>query len=94
MPLITVIITLVVIGILLWLINTYIPMDGKIKQILNVVVVICVVIWLLNVFGVIGGVTYRSPCRKSIEEVRRAFCRRHHKQTHETNPEASSSETL
>jgi hypothetical protein len=56
MPLISVVITLIVIGILLWLVNSYIPMDGKIKQILNIVVVICVVIWLLNVFGVIGGV--------------------------------------
>jgi hypothetical protein len=55
MPLIDVIITLIVVGILLWLVNTYIPMDGKIKQILNIVVVICVVIWLLDVFGVIHG---------------------------------------
>ena len=39
---------------LLWLINAYIPMDGKIKKILNVVVVICVVVWLLSVFGVIS----------------------------------------
>jgi 1-acyl-sn-glycerol-3-phosphate acyltransferase len=54
MPLITVVITLIVIGVLLWLINTYIPMDGKIKQILNIVVVICVVIWLLYAFGVIN----------------------------------------
>ncbi len=54
MPLISVVITLIVIGVLLWLINTYIPMDGKIKQILNVVVVICVVIWLLYAFGVIN----------------------------------------
>ena len=57
MPLINVIVTLIVVGILLWLINTYIPMDGKIKQILNVVVVICVVIWLLHVFGLINGGT-------------------------------------
>ncbi len=55
MPLITVIITLVVVGLLLWLINTYIPMDGKIKQILNIVVVICVIVWLLHVFGVLNG---------------------------------------
>jgi len=48
------VITLVVIGVLLWLVNTYIPMDGKIKQILNVVVVICVVVWLLSAFGVLG----------------------------------------
>jgi hypothetical protein len=54
MPLISVAITLVVIGVLLWLVNTYIPMDGKIKSLLNGVVVICVVVWLLAVFGVIG----------------------------------------
>jgi Fe2+ transport system protein B len=48
------VITLIVVGVLLWLVNTYIPMDGKIKQILNVVVVICVVIWLLSAFGVLG----------------------------------------
>ena len=49
------ILTLVVVGVLLWAVNTYIPMDGKIKQILNVVVVILVIIWLLNVFGVLRG---------------------------------------
>lgn len=54
MPLISVVITLIVIGVLLWLVNTYIPMDGKIKQILNIVVVICVVVWLLYAFGVIN----------------------------------------
>lgn len=51
---ISLIITLIVVGVLLWLVNTYIPMDGKIKQILNVVVVICVVVWLLSAFGVLG----------------------------------------
>ena len=62
MSLISLIITLVVVGVLLWLINTYMPMDGKIKKILNVVVVICVVIWLLSVFGVIGqSGTIRVP---------------------------------
>jgi hypothetical protein len=54
MSLISLIVTLIVIGILLWLVNSYIPMDGKIKKILNVVVVICVVVWLLSVFGVLG----------------------------------------
>jgi hypothetical protein len=54
MSLVTIVITLIVVGVLLWLINTYIPMDGKIKKILNVVVVIVVVLWLLNVFGVMG----------------------------------------
>jgi len=51
---INLLITLIVIGVLLWLVNTYIPMDAKIKQILNVVVVICVVVWLLSAFGVLG----------------------------------------
>ena len=55
MPLINLVITLIVVGVLLWLVNTYIPMDGKIKQILNLVVVIAVVIWLLQAFGVIGS---------------------------------------
>jgi len=49
------VITLIVVGVLLWLVNTYIPMDGKIKKILNVVVVICVVIWLLYAFGVLNN---------------------------------------
>ena len=55
MPIISVLITLVVVGVLLWLVNTYIPMDGKIKNILNVVVIILVVLWLLSVFGVFAG---------------------------------------
>ena len=54
MSLISLVVTLIVVGILLWLINAYIPMDGKIKRILNVVVVICVVVWLLSAFGVVG----------------------------------------
>ncbi|MBK1618208.1 hypothetical protein CKO42_07070 [Lamprobacter modestohalophilus] len=54
MPLITLIVTLVVVGVILWLINNYLPMDGKIKKILNVVVVIIVILWLLSVFGLIA----------------------------------------
>ena len=53
MPLLTIVIVLIVVGVLLWLVNTYIPMDGKIKKILNIVVVICVVVWLLFAFGVL-----------------------------------------
>ena len=53
MSLISLIVTLIVIGVLLWLVNNYIPMDGKIKKILNIVVVICVVVWLLYVFGIL-----------------------------------------
>jgi len=55
MPLMNVVITLLVVGVLLWLINTYVPMDAKIKSILNIVVVIAVVIWLLQAFGLIGN---------------------------------------
>ena len=54
MSLISLVVTLIVVGVLLWLVNNYIPMDGKIKKILNVVVVICVVIWLLYAFGIIS----------------------------------------
>ena len=54
MPLLTVVVTLIVIGVLLWLVNTYIPMDGKIKSILNAVVVVAVVTWLLYAFGVLN----------------------------------------
>ena len=52
-PLITVVITLGVVGVLLWLVNRFIPMQGQIKGILNAVVVIAVVLWLLKVFGLL-----------------------------------------
>lgn len=55
MSLVSLVVTLIVIGVLLWLVNNYIPMDGKIKQILNAVVVIFVVLWLLSVFGLLGN---------------------------------------
>jgi type IV secretory pathway TrbD component len=55
MSLFSVLIAIVVVGVLLWLINTYLPMDGKIKGILNVVVVIVLVLWLLSAFGVLGS---------------------------------------
>lgn len=55
MSLINLVIVLVVVGVLLWLINTYLPMDAKIKNILNIVVVIVVVVWLLQAFGVLGS---------------------------------------
>lgn len=57
MPLMNLIITLAVVGLLLWLINSYIPMEATIKKILNVVVIIAVVIWLLSAFGVIGSMS-------------------------------------
>jgi ABC-type long-subunit fatty acid transport system fused permease/ATPase subunit len=55
MPLLNVVITLVVVGVILWLINTYIPMQATIKKILNIVVVIVVILWLLYGFGIISG---------------------------------------
>ena len=57
MPLINLIIILVVVGVILWAINSYIPMQSTIKKILNAVVVIVVIIWLLSVFGVIGNIS-------------------------------------
>ena len=57
MPLLTVVIVLIVIGVLLWLVITYIPMDAKIKTILNIVVVIALIIWLLKAFGLFSSVT-------------------------------------
>jgi len=55
MPIMTIVIALIVAGVVLWLINTYIPMDSKIKNILNAVVVIVIVIWLLQAFGVLNS---------------------------------------
>jgi hypothetical protein len=55
MSLVGVVLTLVVVGVLLWLLNNYMPMDGKIKSIINVVVVIVVVIWVLQAFGLLGS---------------------------------------
>jgi len=50
MSLISLVIVLVVVGVVLWAVNQYIPMDAKIKQILNIVVVVAVIIWLLSIF--------------------------------------------
>ena len=57
MPLINLVVVLIVVGVLLWLVNNYIPMAGSIKRILNVVVVIAVVLWLLNAFGVLHSLS-------------------------------------
>jgi len=58
MSLISLVITLVVVGVLLWLVNNFIPMQHNIKSILNGLVVICVVLWLLNVFGVFHSMAH------------------------------------
>ena len=57
MPLVNIVVVLIVVGVLLWLVNSFIPMAGSIKKILNVVVVIAVVLWLLNVFGVLNSLS-------------------------------------
>ena len=54
MSLLSLVLTLIVTGVLLWAVNAYIPMDGKIKNILNIVVVVAVVIWVLSAFGLFG----------------------------------------
>jgi hypothetical protein len=55
MGLLNIVIVLVVVGVLLWVINRFIPMASSIKTILNVVVIICVILWLLSIFGIIQG---------------------------------------
>lgn len=57
MPLLTIIVVLIVVGVLLWLINAYIPMDAKIKRLLNIVVVIILVVWLLKAFGLFAALS-------------------------------------
>lgn len=57
MTLISLVVTLVVVGVILWLINNYIPMDGNIKKILNVVVILVVILWLLTAFGLLGPIS-------------------------------------
>jgi hypothetical protein len=65
MPIVNVVLTLIVVGVLLWLINTYIPMQSTIKSIINAVVVIAVILWLLYGFGIISnGGEVRLPVVK------------------------------
>jgi hypothetical protein len=56
MTLAGIVVVLVIVGLILWLINTYIPMAGAIKSLLNIVVFVVVLIWLLQVFGLIGPI--------------------------------------
>ena len=55
MSLLYVVVVLIIVGVILWLINTYVPMEYRIKQILNIVVIIVVIFWLLRAFGIISG---------------------------------------
>jgi hypothetical protein len=61
MTLIDIVLVLIVIGLFLWLVNTYIPMAGGIKSLLNVVVFVVVLIWILQVFGLVGAIPIRVP---------------------------------
>jgi hypothetical protein len=56
-PLLQLVIILIVVGVLLWLINSFIPMQGTIKKILNAIVIIAVVLWLLRVFGLLDSLS-------------------------------------
>jgi hypothetical protein len=58
MPLLQILLVLVVIGVLLWLVNSFIPMQGTIKSLLNAVVIICTVLWLLNIFGLFHSLSH------------------------------------
>jgi hypothetical protein len=58
MPLIQILMVLIVVGVLLWLVNRFIPMQGTIKSILNGVVVIALVLWLLNIFGLFHSLAH------------------------------------
>lgn len=55
MSLVTLLIVVIVVGVLLWLVNNFIPMDGKIKGLLNAIVVVCLVLWLLQAFGLLSS---------------------------------------
>ncbi len=61
MPIISIIVTLVVVGFLLWAVNRFIPMAGPIKTILNAVIVIVVLLWVLSALGIIHGFWFMGP---------------------------------
>ena len=61
MTLVDIVVALVIIGLIMWLINTYIPMAGGIKSLLNVVVFVVVLIWVLQIFGLVGAIPFRIP---------------------------------
>ena len=55
MPLLTILLVIIIVGVLLWLVNSFLPMDNNIKKILNVVVIIILIVWLLKVFGIFNS---------------------------------------
>jgi uncharacterized protein YhhL (DUF1145 family) len=61
MTLVDVVLILILVGLFLWLVNTYVPMAGGIKSLLNVVVFVVVLVWVLQVFGLVGAIPIRVP---------------------------------
>jgi uncharacterized protein YhhL (DUF1145 family) len=61
MTLVDVVLVLILVGLFLWLVNTYIPMAGGIKSLLNIVVFVVVLVWVLQVFGLVGAIPIRVP---------------------------------
>jgi hypothetical protein len=57
MPILTILLVIVLVGVLLWAVNSFIPMDSKVRSILNVVVVILLILWLLQAFGLFHGLS-------------------------------------
>jgi hypothetical protein len=55
MPILTIILVIVLVGVLLWALNSFVPMDPKVRSILNIVVVLLLIIWLLQAFGLLHG---------------------------------------
>ena len=55
---ISILIALVIVGFLMWLVNTYIPMDGRFKQIFNVLAIVIVVVWVIRVLAPVGTFPY------------------------------------
>ncbi len=56
MDIVQILVLLVIVGVILWLVNTYIPMAAPIKTIINIVVILLVCVWLLRIFGILGPV--------------------------------------
>jgi hypothetical protein len=61
MTLVDIVLVLIVVGLIMWLVNTYVPMAGGIKSLLNVVVFVVVLVWVLQVFGLVGAIPIRIP---------------------------------
>jgi hypothetical protein len=57
MSLVNVVLVLIVVGVLLWLVNAYIPMESTIKKIMNIVVIVAIILWILSLFGVFGNLS-------------------------------------